>query len=222
MYLTRHSPNAPSRRRDFTIALGLSGIFLLITGLATAATREIALFSLLPPGGSVADIKESARSDLHFTFFTVWASMVLATPALAMLPRSYTSAAAFRWWRILWTASLMVFALHFYWSTQIIFEGNWSRILDTSRVSAPRLDTLFGVWWCGDVLLAWTTRKPGRWIGVQRWGVHLLALLLFFMGAAREGELPLSRWLGWTMAAVVVAAFTGWITDRLRKGRPAP
>jgi hypothetical protein len=35
--------------------------------------------------------------------------------------------------------------------------------------------------------------------------VHLLAFVLFFMGAAREGELAASRALGWSMVIVVAA-----------------
>ena len=85
-------------------------------------------------------------------------------------------------------------------------------------MSAPRLDTVFAVWWCVDVLLAWTLRSEAVWVRAQRWGVHLLAFVLFFMGAAREGELAASRTLGWLLATgVVISAVLA-----LRNHRRAP
>jgi hypothetical protein len=57
-----------------------------------------------------------------------------------------------------------------------------------------------------DVLIAWLWRSEALWVRVQRWGVHALALLLFFMGAAREGELAASRTLGWLLGVAVVVS----------------
>lgn len=145
------------------------------------------------------------------TFFTIWASLLLATPALVTIAGIGVSTTTWRWWRITWTASLLVFLVHFYWAAVIIFGNDWSRILNTPRVSAPRLDTVFAVWWVIDVMLAWLRDHRATWVRVQRWGVHLLAFVLFFMGAAREGELALSRALGWAMAVAVAAGLLAWL-----------
>jgi len=162
-------------------------------------------------------VAEALRQDLHLTFFTIWASLLLATPALALFPAIRQSARTYRAWRIFWTASLLVFAVHFYWATVVIFGNDWQRILHTPRVSAPRLDTVFALWWLVDVILAWTWRTDAWWLRLQRLGVHLLAFVLFFMGAAREGELVASRALGWSMVVVVAAGLIAWLARRRQR-----
>lgn len=205
-----------STSRSAGTALAISSLSLAVCFAAAWWSRDLALFSLTPPGGGAADVAEALRQDLHLTFFTIWASLLLATPALALFPTIRQSARAFEAWRILWTASLLVFAVHFYWATVVIFGNDWQRILNTPRVSAPRLDTVFALWWVLDVVLAWTTRTNAFWLRLQRLGVHLLAFVLFFMGAAREGELAASRALGWSMAVVVAAGLVSWLVRRRR------
>jgi hypothetical protein len=80
---------------------------------------------------------------------------------------------------------------------------------------------VFAVWWCVDVALAWTVRADRLWLRLQRAGVHLLACVLFVVGAAREGELPLSRALGWTFVAIVALGLATWARQRF-SGRAAP
>jgi hypothetical protein len=205
-----------STSRSAGTALAISSLSLAVCFAAAWWSRDLALFSLTPPGGGAADVAEALRQDLHLTFFTIWASLLLATPALALFPTIRQSARAFEAWRILWTASLLVFAVHFYWATVVIFGNDWQRILNTPRVSAPRLDTVFALWWVLDVVLAWTTRTNAFWLRLQRLGVHLLAFVLFFMGAAREGELAASRALGWSMAVVVAAGLVSWLVRHRR------
>lgn len=203
-----------STSRSAGITLALSGLSLAVCFAAAWWSRDLALFSLTPPGGGTADVVEALRQDLHLTFFTIWASLLLATPALALFPTIRQSARVYQTWRIFWTASLLVFAVHFYWATVVIFGNDWQRTLNTPRVSAPRLDTVFALWWVVDVVLAWTTRTEAVWLRLQRLGVHLLAFVLFFMGAAREGELAASRALGWFMAVVVAAGLIAWLARR--------
>lgn len=202
-FLRPHPPAAA--RPAFAVSLAFAGFSLLVVFAAAWWTRNLPLFSLAPPGGGPADVSIAQRQDLHVTFFTIWASLLLATPALALFPSMRRSARAYHWWRVFWTASLLVFSVHFYWAAVVIFGNDWQRILNTPRVSAPRLDTVFALWWITDVALAWTLRPDALWLRVQRVGVHLLAFVLFFMGAAREGELAASRALGWSMVVVVAA-----------------
>lgn len=208
--MTLWSEARAARRTDLMTAVLLAALALALVFVAAAWTRDWPLFSLSPPGGGVADVSEAQREDLHRTFFTIWASLLLAAPALALLPLAVRAGWAERKWRICWTASLLVFAVHFWWAVVELFGNDWSRVLNTPRVSAPRLDTVFAVWWCVDVVLAWTVRPDRLWVRLQRAGVYLLAFVLFFMGAAREGELPISRALGWGFAAVVAVGLIVW------------
>lgn len=207
--ILRPSPSAATRQA-FAASLAFAGFSLLVVFAAAWWTREVPLFSLAPPGAGPADVSVSQRQDLHVTFFTIWASLLLATPALSLFPSIRRSPRAYQWWRIFWTSSLLLFSVHFYWATVVIFGNDWQRILHTQRVSAPRLDTFFALWWVLDVALAWKLGSDAWWLRAQRAGVHLLAFLLFFMGAAREGELAASRALGWSMVVVVVAGIGAW------------
>lgn len=214
-----HPPAAT--RPAFAASLAFAGFSLLVVFAAAWWTREVPLFSLAPPGGGPADFSVPQRQDLHVTFFTIWASLLLATPALSLFPSILRSAGAYHWWRIFWTSSLLLFSVHFYWATVVIFGNDWQRILHTPRVSAPRLDTVFAIWWVIDVVLAWTLRSDAWWLRAQRAGVHFLAFLLFFMGAAREGELAASRALGWSMTVVVAAGIIAWgLKTRRRSASP--
>lgn len=210
----------PATRPAVAASLAFAGFSLLVVFGAAWWTRDIPLFSLAPPGGGPADVPVSLRQDLHVTFFTIWASLALATPALSLYPSMLGSTSAYHWWRIFWTSSLLLFSVHFYWATMVIFGNDWQRILDTPRVSAPRLDTIFAIWWALDVILAWSLRPDAWWLRAQRAGVHFLAFVLFFMGAAREGELAVSRALGWTMAVVVGAGVIAWGLKLRRKLPP--
>lgn len=194
------------------IAAACAALLLVLSMLAAWWSRDWPVFSLLPPGGTSPDMLETQRQDLHFTFFTIWAALLLALPALVLFSWRRRSLVAARWWLAFWTAALVVFLVHFCWAVWVIFSGDWSRILNTTRVSAPILDTVFAVWWCVDVLTALLWRSESAWVRVQRLLVHVLAFVLFFMGAAREGELVLSRLLGWGLALAVVAALAsrGW------------
>lgn len=210
---------AQTDRQALLQALLLGLLLSVAAFVAASLTRDLAMFSMLPPGGHVADVRPEQRFDLHATFFTVWATIALVTPALCLFPFARHSTQAGRYWLAFWTVSLLVFVLHFYWAVVLVFGNDWSRILNTPRVSAPRLDTVFFVWWIADVLLAWFWRSDALWLRAQRVGVHLLAFILFFMGAAREGELLLSRVIGYSMAAAVLVAVLLWLW-RLRPGAP--
>ena len=216
---TIRNPPPSTTLTAFAAPLAFAAISLLMVFSAAWWTREMPLFSLAPPGGGPDDISFARRQDLHVTFFTIWASLLLASPALALFPSIFRSASAYRWWRLFWTASLLVFSVHFYWAAVFIFDNDWQRILHTPRVSAPRLDTVFALWWAMDVALVWTLRSDSWWLRGQRIGVHLLAFVLFFMGAAKEGELAASRALGWSMAVVVAAGLIYWRLQARRRIR---
>ena len=216
MRLSLQTP-LPNRR---TVLLA---ILLLAIGLASAfaaawLSRDATIFSLAPAPGKPPDMLASQRLDLHRTFFTIWVALLLVMPALCLFPFRRRSELAARYWLAFWTVALAAFCVHFYWAVVVIFGNDWKRIMSTPRVSAPVLDTVFALWWCVDVAIAWLIRSEAAWVRVERTLVHVLAFVLFFMGAAREGELLASRFLGWAMAGLVAAALAAWLA-RLRKSR---
>jgi hypothetical protein len=206
-------------RAALAVALCCLAGLLLMAFVGGWWSRDWPLFSLTPPGSTDPDIVVAQRFDLHVTFFTIWAALLLVIPALALLPWRGFSTRAGGWWLAFWTVGLVAFLVHFRWAVWVIFGGDWERILHTPRVSAPVLDTVFAVWWCADVALAWLWRSEALWVRVQRWLVHVLAFVLFFMGAAREGELLISHLLGWTLGMAVALSLVArvWWAWRARR-----
>lgn len=215
-----HDPN-PYRPTPQELLIALLCLALLTGGAFIGAwlTQDQALFSLLPPGGAAADILPGQRLDLHRTFFTVWAALILVTPALCLAAFRDSSVQAGRYWLAFWTVALLAFLVHFYWAVGVIYGYDWERIRHTARVSAPVLDTVFTVWWVVDVLLAWCYRHDRWWIRTQRVLVHLLAFILFFMGAAKEGELVASKALGIAMAVAVLVGLLVRAAQVIRRKR---
>lgn len=192
------------------LVIVLSGAFL-----AASLTQDKPIFSLSPPREKTAppdipvkpDLEEVQRLDLHRTFFTAWAALILVIPALCTFLFRRSSKSADRYWLAFWTVSFIAFLAHFYLAVVVIFKNDWTKIFATTRVSAALPDTIFTIWWGLDVLLAWLILSEKRWIRVQRALVHLLAFVLFFAGSALEGELGLSRALGMAMGIAVLICF---------------
>ena len=193
--------------------------FIVIVGsafIAASLTQHQQIFSLSPPGQAAHDIEEPHRLVLHQTFFTAWAALILVTPALCTFWFRTSSERAARYWLAFWSASFLAFLIHFYWAVVIFFDNDWERIFNTTRVSAPLPDIVLVVWWGVDVLLAWLSLSETALIRIQRAVVHLLAFVLFFAGSALEGEILLSRALGFLMGAAVLISFVLWLIRWLK------
>ena len=203
------------------LVIVLGGAFL-----AASATQDKPIFSLSPPREKAAppnvpeppDIGEDQRLDLHRTFFTAWAALLLVTPALCTFLFRRSSESAAGYWLAFWTVGLVAFLVHFYWAVVVIFGTDWGRIFNTTRVSAALPDTIFTVWWTLDVLLAWLVRSEGGLMRIQRALIHIFAFVLFFAGSALEGEIWWSKALGFAMGAAVLLSVLAWFARRL-KGR---
>lgn len=196
--------------------------------LAASLTQEKKIFSLSPPAEEnappnvpvPADIQETQRLDLHRTFFTAWAALILVTPALCTFLFRRTSKSSAGYWLAFWTVSLVAFLIHFYWAVVVIFENDWHRIFNTTRVSAAPPDTVFTVWWVIDVLLAWLIQSEGIFVRIQRAVVHAGAFVLFFAGSAIEGEIWWSKALGFAMGATVLTAFLVFLVRWFKSRKP--
>lgn len=223
---------ASQRSRPTTRQMVVAAICLvLVLGGAfftASLTREKKIFSLSPPPEKNAppsvqvppDIRETQRLDLHRTFFTAWAALILVTPALCTFLFRRSSKSAAGYWLAFWTVSFIAFLVHFYWSVVVIFGNDWGRIFNTTRVSAALPDTIFTAWWGLDVLLAWLVQSERVLIRIQRVLVHLFAFVLFFAGSALEGELRWSKALGLAMGVAVFISFLIWCIRWLKTRRP--
>ena len=224
------SPKIRPTARQMLIAVICLVVVLGGAFLTASLTQEKKIFSLSPPREKNAppdvqvppDIRETQRLDLHRTFFTAWAALILVTPALCTFLFRRSSKSAAGYWLAFWTVSFVAFLIHFYWAVVVIFDSDWNKIFfGTTRVSAGLPDTIFTGWWALDVLLAWLLQSEGVLVRIQRALVHLVAFVLFFAGSAIEGEIWWSKALGFAMAAAVLIAFLIWLVDWLKKRKPA-
>jgi len=195
------------------LVIALAGAFL-----AASFTSDKNIFQLAhPQGGEPDTFPVGQRLDLHRTFFTAWAALILVTPALCTFLFRRNSESAARYWLAFWTVSFLAFLVHFYWAVVVLFGNDWHRIFQAhARVSAPIPDTIVMVWWGVDVMLAWLMQSEKTWVRVQRMVVHLAVLVLFFLGSALQGELVWSRAIGYAMGAAVLASVIYWFILKTR------
>jgi len=207
------------------ISVAVICLVLLLGGafLAASLTQGTDIFSLVqpPPNNTAPNIfQQTQRLDLHRTFFTAWAALILVTLALYTFLLRHSAESAARYWLAFWTVSFIAFLVHFYWAVFVMFGNDWNRILQAKgRVSAPIPDTIVTVWWGLDVLMAWLIKSERLWIRIERALIHLLVFALFFLGAAKEGERMLSKALGIAMGVAVLISFLIWVIRRLKKSK---
>jgi hypothetical protein len=188
-------------------------LFLALMGLAHGGAE------LMVPPDSRGEA--AIETIVHYrVIFTIWATVVLLTPALCFFIFS-GSGAANTYWRLFWTFSFLAFLAHFYWTVVGTFHGDIYAIFHSKAgeappdkvVEQPGPDFALSVWWGLDVLLAWFASQERKWIWLQRIAVHLLAFVMF-VGATIVAEKAgvVVRGLGIVMTIAVLGSLVlrGW------------
>jgi len=106
-----------------------------------------------------------------------------------------------------WTTSYIAYIIHLAVSMFWFFEGDFSAMTSSTRVSAFWPGMVIVLWWGLDIALAGTQAK---WVTVQRVMIHVLVFVLFVGGSAVKGETALIQLMGWALfgtglGALVVA-----------------
>jgi heme peroxidase len=199
------SPALTRAKYGFAFAL-----FLALMVLAHAAAE---LKAVTAPAGGHTVVSDRV-------ILTIWATMILLTPALCFhvlrrrgAPNSY--------WRAFWTVAYLAFLTHVYWTVFGTFHGNLFEVFHSqARVAAnpekivehPWSDVVLTAWWGLDVLLAWVASDDGPWVRVERGVVHLFAFVMFFGAAVLADRASIAtRGLGIVMALAV----TGCVALRM-------
>ena len=138
------------------------------------------------------DARQAAGLPVHSVpyygaVFTIWAAILLLTPALCFHVFSIADAPN-SFWRAFWTFAYLAFLAHLCWTIVGMFHLNWVEIFHSQQgiatdpekvVDHPGPDLFLAVLWGFDVLLAWLVADH-KWVRVQRGAVHLLAFVMFF------------------------------------------
>jgi hypothetical protein len=148
--------------------------------------------------------------------FTIWATILLLTPALCFYVLRRPSVTS-SYWLLFWTFSYLAYLTHFYWATELFHWDQFQQIFSAKEgmqadpekvVEHPIPDLILTVWWGIDVILAWIITYNPRLVQIQR-GVLQLVTFIMFVGAsvlASKAEI-VARLLGITMVLAVTSCF---------------
>ena len=205
MHTAQKFPGQARARFWFVLVL-----FLVLMALAHGGAELKALLDARAPAGVRGHTVVYYR-----VIFTIWATIVLLTPALCFHVFSRADAPN-TYWRAFWTFAYLAFLTHLYWTLVGTFHLNWTEIFHSQEgvatdlervVDHPAPDLFLAAWWGFDVVLAWTA-SDRKWVRVQRGAVHLLAFTMFFAAfVLAEKASIVARCLGIVMGLSVTSCF---------------
>jgi hypothetical protein len=170
------SPKWPTIARARFLFVGV--LFLALMGMAHGGAE------LKPslPGMSAHTV------DYYRVIFTLWAAVVLVTPALCFHIFSRSDASN-TYWRAFWTFAYLALLVHIYWAVAGTCGGDWYIVFHSKVASAahpecvveqPGPDLFLAGWWGLDVVLAWVVSDNIKLIRAQRGAVHVLVFAMVF------------------------------------------
>jgi hypothetical protein len=189
-------------------------VFLVLVVLAHGGAYLKAWLDLRGPA---ADAHTAAY---YKVIFTIWATVVLITPALCFQIFSRSDAPN-TYWRAFWTFGYLAFLVHVYWAVFGTCGGDWSVVFNSKVappnhpecvVDHPGPDFFLTAWWGLDVALAWLVWDNNKLVRVQRGAVHLLAFLMFFGATVLA---PKSGIVAHLLGIVMLLAVMGCLVLRL-------
>jgi hypothetical protein len=118
---------------------------------------------------------------LFRTKYTVWVSILFATPAYALYVRGigFEGSATYQYWRLVWTFSFLGYATHFYYAFFVMYRSNVSAVLEQQTAMVGISNFLFTAWWALDIALLWFARKQSGWVYLQRIFFQVFSFIVF-------------------------------------------
>jgi len=174
------SPELPSvgRARFLFVAV----MFLVLMGIAHGGAELRAWLDIRGPAVS------SHSVDYYRVIFTLWAAVILVTPALCFHIFSRSDAPN-SYWRAFWSFAYLALLVHIYWAVFGTCAGDWNLVFNSKVASPthpecvvehPGPDFFLAAWWGLDVLLAWLVPDNIKLIRVQRGALHVLVFSMVF------------------------------------------
>jgi hypothetical protein len=163
---------------------------------------------------AVALLGPLASDDLVYnrTRFTIWATLLLAIPAVARFILAIGRMPLGRAWRAWWTAALGGYLIHLWYGFGVMFAGDLAATFEAQGTVVAAGNFLLAALWLASVALAWSGRRA-VWL-------HSIATLLFCVSAVTSTLVfgrPPSPWFGAALAmgiaAAVVGRFWAWARD---------
>jgi Animal haem peroxidase len=202
---TAHESQGEARARFWFVF----ALFLVLMALAHGGAELKAWLDARAPG-------TTGHTVVYYrAIFTIWATIVLLTPALCFYIFSRAGAPN-SYWRAFWTFSYLAFLTHVYWTVVGTFHWDWYAIFHSQEgvatdperiVQHPGPDLFLTVWWGLDVLLA-SLAADGKWVRLQRGALHLLTFTMFVGASVLASKAGIvAHLLGIVMALAVGTSF---------------
>lgn len=131
----------------------------------------------------VAFVEAQTRQNIlfHQVLNTVRVTMVLFGVAMCLFVLPGVSEKRDTYWLLFWTVSLISYLVHVYVSFVIYFHASLDEFYAKQGPLVATVNIVTTVWWLLDVLLAWFSTTPAKWVSIQRTIIHWLILFLFFL-----------------------------------------
>jgi hypothetical protein len=139
---------------------------------------------------AVLAAEPAGQPTLRRAAFTMWLTVATAAPALvlaAVYDLRRAPAAAFGWWRRLWTFAFVAFAIHL-WFGHAFFEWSLAEVLDHQGWKVAGSNYLLAILWTVEMVLVWRLDRrpdprPSTPLYLYQCGVHALMAGLVFVSA---------------------------------------
>ncbi|MBL1211729.1 MAG: hypothetical protein HND52_00105 [Ignavibacteriae bacterium] len=142
----------------------------------------ISIISIVALNIAVIYLAQFRSSKLFYeVLYTARLTMFLFNAAACLFLLSYISQTIVKFWVLFWTASFIAYAVHVYYSFFLFFNGSLKIFYETQGVFVATLNLVISIWWLFDVVLLWFVNTNSKWVTIQRYGIHILVFLAFFV-----------------------------------------
>lgn len=153
----------------------------------------------------------------------IWASMLLAAPAIALYVLKARRAPLPNLWRLAWTASFLAYLAHFYYGFGVLFRGDFAAVFASQGTAVAASNFAVTVLWGLDALLSWITRRSPAAITWFRAFVHLLVFVSIVVSSVVFVKTTTSLLLGLVVALAGLGALVvRWLVSSSPPARTIP
>lgn len=151
--------------------------------------------------------------DRYRTIFTIWATILLVTPALCLNIVSGVSETVYGYWHVFWTFSYLAFLFHFFWAVFVIYKGIHGTFAGQGKLIAGT-NFLLTAWWGADIVLSWVVASYPTSLRWQRAAIQWFVFVVFAATTLLLRPTPTTKALGFILTIAVAAAFAIWLFVR--------
>lgn len=180
------------------------------------------LMTIALVGAYALPFSDPPQLHLQRTVGTIWATALLTLPAYYLYVRGRGDGSGFRVWRLFWSFALIAYLIHIAYGAffiQRLYTGTGEDLFGALYAKQGSLiatvNLVLAAWWLIDVGMSWTLRERWyRWLGIERFLLHLAFLGTFAVSAYLFGRTTPLLLAGLLVVGIVVGLLVRFL------GRP--